>query len=115
MKVLIYLTLLGAALLGNVFVFGQGSGPGGGQTLPGYIKPPMVMKITGGRVQHVWEQGAGVDLVRIMSPDRMPCLVTNLSRMEPMPVQRGRNLEAMPNVMIPKPIRMTLIVPKEPK
>ncbi|HVV02579.1 MAG TPA: hypothetical protein VHC96_00090 [Puia sp.] len=119
-RTLLYLTLLGAALLGNVFVFGQSRMPGGtqlpgklefGQTLPGYIKPPMVMKITGGRVQNVWAQGAGVDSVQILSPDRMPCVVTDLSRVESMPVQRSRNREPMPNMMARKPIVRVIAFP----
>ena len=112
-----YLTLLGVTLLGNVFVFGQGrkldslhfSGPGleFGQTLPGYIKPPMVFKLMPGKPYSPGRSRkdqlliAG-DSVRIMSPDRMPCLVTDLSRIEAMPVQRQRNPEPMPNGAIRK-------------
>ena len=113
MKIL-YLTLLGAALLGNVFVFGQGrkpdllhfSRPGleFGQTMPGYIKPPMVLKLAPheGRSQRKQRSIYTGDSVRILSPDRMPCLVPDLSRVEAMPVQRSLNLEPMPNGAIRK-------------
>ncbi len=95
---LLYLTLLGAALLGNVFVFGQGRKPDSlhfsrpglefGQTLPGYIKPPMVFKLSPGKPyagkSHKSELSVYIgDSVRIMSPDW--------------------NLEPMPNGRIRKP------------
>ena len=104
MKILLYLTLLGATLLSNVFVFGQGGKPGleFGQTLPGYIKPPMIFKLLPGKpyMGKPYKREVSVyigDSVRVMAPDRMPCMVIDLSRMERMPVQRQRNLEPMPN------------------
>lgn len=110
MKILLFLTLLGVTLLSNVFVFGQGRKPGFelGQTPPGYIKPPMVLKITGGRVQGVWTQSVNIDSIRIMSPDRMPCRVMDLSRMEPMPVQRYRNLDSMV-IKIKRPLMVQVL------
>jgi hypothetical protein len=65
---------------------------------PGYIHPPMIInqdqarKLASPRIRAYHS-----DSIRILSPDRMPCLVTDLSRMEGMPVQRKRNLEPMPN------------------
>ncbi|HVU54775.1 MAG TPA: hypothetical protein VHD83_06955 [Puia sp.] len=125
MKNIYFLTLLGAMLLGNVFVYGQSRKLDSlyfpkpklefGRTLPGYIKPPMVMKITGGRIHHVWTNSTGVDSIRIMAPDRMPCLVTDLSRMERMPVQRYRNLEPMPNGGKVKPVMKIFIAKKDPQ
>jgi len=115
MKILLCWTLLGAALLGNVFVFGQ--------TLPGYIKPPMVFKVLPGRPYSPGKPyspgrpykgqlfARAGDSVRILSPDRMPCVVTDLSRMERMPVQRSRNREPMPNMMARKPMVRVIAFP----
>jgi hypothetical protein len=35
--------------------------------------------------------------VRVMAPDRMPCLVPDLARVERMPALRSTNKEPMPN------------------
>lgn len=35
--------------------------------------------------------------VRVLAPDRMPCVVPNLARLERMPVLRARNGDPMPN------------------
>jgi len=78
----------------------------------------MVLKITGGRVPNVWTRIVSADSIRIMSPDRMPCRVMDLSRLEPMPVQRYRNLDSMvikikqPLVVQMKPV---LVKPEEKK
>jgi hypothetical protein len=37
------------------------------------------------------------DSIRVMSPDRMPCVVPNLAYMERMPIRRQRNGDKMPN------------------
>lgn len=128
--------MLAAVLLSNVFVFGQGkkldsmhfnkpdfgvprlgfSAPGQGlefgQTAPGYIRPPMIMKASPKTVTPLWAQGTGINSVRIMSPDRMPCVVTDLSKMEPMPVGRQRNLDNIPNAYERKRVAMSMVVTK---
>ena len=114
MKILLCFTLLGAMLPGSV-VFGQTLRQMPEQTQPGYIKPPMLFKLSPGKTLSPGKPysprkpylpgkpykdqlfARAGDSVRIMSPDRMPCLVSDLSRMEPMPVQQSRNRESMPN------------------
>jgi hypothetical protein len=103
MKHVYHSTLLGALLLCNVFVYGQAPRLDPmhfprpnlefGQTVPGYIRPPMVRKIMPGHVRDIGIWNHTMDSVRVMAPDRMPCLVTDLSRMERMPVRRYRDPE----------------------
>jgi hypothetical protein len=95
MKILLSLTLLVTGLISNVFVFGQVGKPDSlhfsrpefRQTLPGYIRPPMVSKISTVKPYKITLHTDVVDSIRTMAPDRMPCLVTNLLRMERMPVK----------------------------
>jgi hypothetical protein len=113
-------------LLGNVFVFGQrppleplhfekpdlGFAP----AAPGYLNPPLVFKLL---PEHVfpWKPNYGLpynrrpnnrtpriselfaqqgDSLKMLAPDRMPCVVPDLSRLEPMPVRRGKSFDPMP-------------------
>jgi hypothetical protein len=41
--------------------------------------------------------------IRILQPDNMPCLLTDLSHLERMPVKRTKNADRIPNaIKIPK-------------
>ena len=123
---LLCFTLLGAMLPGSV-VFGQTLRQMPEQTPPGYIKPPMLFKLSPGRPYTPWKPyspgrphkgqlfARAGNSVRIMSPDRMPCLVTDLSQMEPMPVQRSWNRDSMPNGASRKPVLKVLVTIRAPR
>ena len=76
MKNILAMTLLVTGLAGNVFVYGQMPAP-----------PTIQLK------------KASIDSIRILRPDHMPCLVTDLSKVEPMPVKKldSRMVRPMPN------------------
>jgi hypothetical protein len=73
MKNTLCTTLLVAGLAGNVFVYGQ-------------VKVEKMQKLKR-------------DSVRILLPDHMPCLVTDLSKVERMPIKKldSRWIRPMPN------------------
>jgi hypothetical protein len=118
MKMLLYPALLGATLLGNVFVFGQGRRLdslhftlpdwGFGETKPGYLDPPRVFKLAPelsdmGKLPRIELLTHPDRSIRIMAPDRMPRMIVDLSRMEPMPTRRQLSTDRMPNKITAKP------------
>ena len=115
MKLLLYTTLLVAGTAGNVFVFGQTYSEGAaiGRPLVQALRtsPSAVIPVPGSSAADPWSWYPGRsasaylpslpegDSVRIMGPDRMPCLVPSTAATERMPVKKldSRLVRPMPN------------------
>lgn len=70
-----------------------GAGTASAQAM-GFLVPPDSL--------HILLTGP-IGAIRTMSPDRMPCLVPDLARLERMPILRSRNGDPMPNGSGEKP------------